>query len=92
MGCWSRLSPRPCLPARPAATIRVLAAAGARAEGTGCRELAFVGVPDSVAGAYVFRNGFEAALRRSGWPPGAAGVSTPACRRRRDGERFVAGQ
>jgi len=41
---------------------RVLADARAAIARQGCVEATFVGVPDSVDGAYVFRNGFQEAM------------------------------
>jgi hypothetical protein len=44
---------------------RALAAAVQAARAQDCASLAFGGLPDAWAGAYVFRNGFDAAMRQS---------------------------
>ena len=44
---------------------RVLADARAAIERAGCAQAGFTSVPDSVSGAYVFRNGFPEALGRA---------------------------
>jgi hypothetical protein len=56
-------------PWQEAARLRdtTLAAAQAQLQRLGCGHAAFEGLPDSVRGAYVFRNGFGAALERA-WP------------------------
>ncbi len=52
--------------------------------GADCRAFTFEGVPDSLDGAYVFRNGFDAAVGESATSP-----SGMDCRFRWDGSRFV---
>jgi hypothetical protein len=55
---------------------RVLADARTAIERTGCAQAAFTSVPDSVSGAYVFRNGFPEAL---GTPVADLNAAPPGC-------------
>jgi hypothetical protein len=57
------------------------AGAASRLRGTDCAAVHFIGLPDSVGGAYVFRNGFLEALRAAdalGWQARVGG-GDPAC-------------
>ncbi len=51
---------------------RVLADAHAAIDRAGCVQAAFTSVPDSVSGAYVFRNGFPEAIGTTSTDPNAA--------------------
>lgn len=59
--------------------------------GCTCAAYAFEDLPDSVEGAYVFRNGFSEALqmRTARARVAAAGDVEPGCRLRWNGEAFV---
>lgn len=67
---------------------RVLATA-ATAPVPGCATVAFVDAPDTVSGAYVFRNGLAAALRRAGTPSVVDDAEAATCVFAWNGERFV---
>ena len=63
-----------------AAALRdaVLARATSEVARSTCRPLGFTNLPDSVGGAYVFRNGFVEAMTAAGVAPGAVTVSATA--------------
>jgi hypothetical protein len=69
---------------------RVLAASRSVLQTTACAAVRFDNLPDSVGGAYVFRNGFDEALQRSGphQVRAAVGAGDPACTVRWDGVAF----
>ena len=75
-----------------AATVRdaVVSSAVKRLTVTSCRPLGFSDLPDSVGGAYVFRNGFIDALAAEGVPPGAAMLAdrSGSCVLRWNGREF----
>ena len=70
---------------------RVLAGAARRLHRTDCAAVHFIGLPDSVGGAYVFRNGFLEALRAAdalGWKARVGG-GDPACTFEWRGDLFM---
>jgi hypothetical protein len=66
---------------------RLLAAAALALQNHPCAEPRFVGATDSIAGAFVFRNGLDAALRRRGIAVSES--ATSACRFVWSGTEFV---
>jgi Tfp pilus assembly protein PilX len=78
---------------RRAAAVRdrVLASASSQLQETRCATVGFISIPDSVGGAYVFRNGFEDALARGqAYPakPMVGQAKEPNCTLKWDGESF----
>jgi hypothetical protein len=70
---------------------RVVAAATSALTASPCPRPDLANPPDSLDGAYVFRNGFAAALRRAGLPAGDVGadMTSERCRLVWDGAGFA---